>query len=385
MKKFMISLALASFALFSTAQETVSEVVVPTKSHSVVTNSFGSNWFLGVNGGVNLYNGVFMNGENIFDHVSPALDVYVGKWHTPGFGWRIAYRGLNIQPYEEMNHVAFMNFHFDAMFNLCNLIGGYKEDRVWNVIPYVGVGWAGRTESNNDSQNTMGGTFTGTLSANYGILQSFRVAKRWAINLELAGTFFRNGFSSKTGHKGHDMMWTATVGVTFNLGKVGWDNAPDVEALQGIYGGMIDGLQGQLDDALAANKEKQNQIKALEEANKGLEDELAAAKNVKPLSVSESIFFAFGSSKIASKKEELNIKAYAEAAKAAGAKVKVVGFADVVGSSEYNVKLSQARAEAVAEILKANGAEVESVIGYGESEEYKERFLNRRAVITVAE
>ena len=41
MKKFMISLALASFAMFSTAQETVSEVVVPTKSKSVVTNSFG--------------------------------------------------------------------------------------------------------------------------------------------------------------------------------------------------------------------------------------------------------------------------------------------------------------------------------------------------------
>ncbi|MBQ5752473.1 MAG: hypothetical protein IIV89_06465 [Bacteroidaceae bacterium] len=48
--------------MFSTAQETVSEVVVPTKSHSVVTNSFGSNWFIGVNGGVNLYNGVYMGG-----------------------------------------------------------------------------------------------------------------------------------------------------------------------------------------------------------------------------------------------------------------------------------------------------------------------------------
>ena len=387
MKKFMFLLAFAGFAMFANAQETTSEVVVPTKSKSVVTNSFGSNWFVGVNGGVNLYNGVFMNGENIFDHVSPALDVYVGKWHTPGFGWRIAYRGLNIQTYEEWCHAAFMNYHFDAMFNLCNLIGGYKADRVWNVIPYVGVGWAGRHAiKQNDNHNTMtSGVFTGTLSANYGILQSFRVAKRLSINLELAGSFFRNGFSGLTGWSGHDMMWTATAGLTVDLGRVGWDNAPDVEALQGIYAGMIDGLQGQLDDALAANKEKQNQIKALEDANKALEAEAAKAKNVKPLSVSESIFFDFGSSKIASKKEELNIKAYADAAKTAGAKVKVVGFADVVGSSEYNVKLSQARANAVAEVLKANGVEVESAVGYGESEEYKERFLNRRAVITVAE
>ena len=386
MKKIMFLLAFAGFAMFANAQETTSEVVVPTKSKSVVTNSFGSNWFVGVNGGVNLYNGVFMNGENIFNHVSPALDVYVGKWHTPGFGWRVAYRGLNIQTYKDLDHAAFMNYHFDAMFNLCNLIGGYKADRVWNVIPYVGVGWAGRHGFDTDNNNSMtSGAFTGTLSANYGILQSFRVAKRLSINLELAGAFFRNGFSSKPGWSGHDMMWTATAGLTVDLGRVGWDNAPDVEALQGIYGGMIDGLQGQLDDALAANKEKQNQIKALEEANKALEDEVAALRNVKPLSVSESIFFDFGSSKIASKKEELNIKAYADAAKTAGAKVKVVGFADVVGSSEYNVKLSQARANAVAEVLKANGAEVESAVGYGESEEYKERFLNRRAVITVAE
>ena len=97
MKKFMISLAIASIAMVSYAQETVSEVVVPTLKNSVVTNSFGSNWFLGVNGGVNLYNGVYMNGESVFDHVSPAVQVYAGKWHTPGFGWRVAYNGLCIK------------------------------------------------------------------------------------------------------------------------------------------------------------------------------------------------------------------------------------------------------------------------------------------------
>ena len=387
MKKFMISLAIASFAMFSFAQGTSNEVVVPTVKHSVATNSFGSNWFVGVNGGVNLYNGVITNGESPFKHISPALNVYVGKWHTPGYGWRVAYQGLNVQSYEAFDHTMLMNFHFDAMFNLSNMICGYREDRIWNVIPYVGVGWAGREAYNHEEGKgrMTSGDITGTLSANYGIMNTFRVAKRWAINLELAGSFFRNGFSSIPGWSGHDMMFTAAAGLTVDLGRVGWDNAPDLVALQGIYAGMIDGLQGQLDDALAANKEKQSQIKALEAANKELESEVSVLRNVKPLNVTESIFFEFGSSKIASKKELLNIKDYAEAAKAAGVKVKVVAFADYIGTNEYNVKLSQARAEAVAKILKENGAEVESVIGYGESEEYKERFLNRRAVITVAE
>ena len=386
MKKFMISLAVASIAMFSYAQETVSEVVVPTKSHSVVTNSFGSNWFVGVGAGVNLYNGTFMNGESVFDHISPALNVYVGKWHTPGFGWRVAYHGLNIQTFEKLDHSMFMNFHFDAMFNLSNLICGYRENRIWNVTPYVGVGWAGRHAFNTDNENSMGDSdFAGTLSANYGIINSFRVSKRWSINAELAGFFFRNGFSSRTAQSGHDMMWSATVGVSYKIGKTGWENAVDVPALQAIYGGIIDGLENDLNNANLLNKKAQDEISNLKgqlanmnEKQKELE---AAAKFV---DVKQSVFFAFASSKIDSKKEELNIKAYAKAAVDAGVKLRVVGFADVIGSEAYNLKLSTDRAEAVAKMLRDNGAEVETVIGQGESSEYSTKFLNRRVIIEVA-
>ena len=382
MKKFMISLAIASIAMFSYAQETVSEVVVPTKSNSVVTNSFGSNWFVGVNGGVNLYNGVFMNGESLFDHVSPALNIYVGNWHTPGFGWRIGYNGLNIQPYEKIDHAMFMNFHFDAMFNLSNLICGYREDRIWNVIPYVGVGWAGRRGFDTDNENSMGDDeFGGSLSANYGIMNTFRVSKRWAINAELSGFFFRNGFSSIPGRSGHDMMFAATVGVTYKIGKTDWENAVDVPALQAIYGGIIDGLENDLDNANLLNKKAQDEISNLKGQLAEMNAKVATAN--KFVDVKQSVFFAFASSKIDSKKEELNIKAYAKAAVEAGAKLRVVGYADVIGSETYNQKLSLSRAEAVAEMLRANGAEVETVLGEGESSEYNTKYLNRRVIIEV--
>lgn len=382
MKKFMISLAIASIAMFSYAQETVSEVVVPTKSNSVVTNSFGSNWFVGVNGGVNLYNGVFMNGESLFDHVSPALNIYVGKWHTPGFGWRVGYNGLNIQTYEKLDHAMFMNFHFDAMFNLSNLICGYREDRIWNVIPYVGVGWAGRHGFNSDNENSMGGSdFAGSLSANYGVVNTFRVSKRWAINAELSGFFFRNGFSSVPGRSGHDMMFAATVGVTYKIGKTDWENAVDVPALQAIYGGIIDGLENDLDNANLLNKKAQDEISNLKGQLADMNAKIATAN--KFVDVKQSVFFAFASSKIDSKKEELNIKAYAKAAVEAGAKLRVVGYADVIGSEAYNQKLSLSRAEAVAEMLRANGAEVETVLGEGESSEYSTKYLNRRVIIEV--
>ena len=388
MNKFMISLAIASIAMFSYAQETVSEVVIPTNDKSVVTNSFGSNWFVGVNGGVNLYNGVFTNGESPFKHISPALNIYFGKWHTPGFGWRIGYNGLNIQPYEDVDHTTFVNFHFDAMFNLSNLIFGYKEERIWNVIPYLGVGWAGRQAFNYEEdfkdKTFSDNSLTGTLSANYGIINTFRLAKRWALNLELSGFFFRNGFSSVQGSSGHDMMWAVTAGVTYKIGKVGWEKAVDVAALQASYAAIIDGLQNDVNNANALNRRAQNEIASLKSQLGDMTNKYNQAKNDKKvLDVKQSVFFAFGSAKIDSKKEEMNIAAYAKAAAEAGAKLRVIGWADVIGTDEYNKGLSQRRADAVAELLRANGATVETAVGNGESSEYSNKFLNRRAIIEV--
>ena len=193
MKKFIISLVFAGIAMFSFAQETVTEVVVPTKKYCVETNRFGANWFISVNGGASIYHGVTTRGENPFKHLSPNVSVYGGKWHTPGFGWRLGYTGLNVKYYENSGHWAFANFHFDALFNLSNLCCGYREDRIYNAIPYLGVGWAGR-KYRDDSK-----ILTGTLTANYGLINTFRVAKRWAINLELAGMFLRNGFGGNPG------------------------------------------------------------------------------------------------------------------------------------------------------------------------------------------
>ena len=390
MKKFMISLAIASFAMVSSvnAQETVSEVVVPTKEKAVVTNSFGSNWFIGVNGGVNIYNGVFMNGESAFDHLSPALNVYVGKWHTPGFGWRIAYQGLNIQTYEEFDHTMYMNFHIDAMFNLSNLICGYNEKRIWNFIPYVGVGWAGR-EAMNQEEGTgrmTSGDITGTLSANYGIINTFRVSKHWAINLELAGAFFRNGFSGIDGQNGHDMLWSANLGVTYKFNKVGWDAAVDVDALQALYAAQVAEAVADLDEAngkvARLKKENADLRKELNKAN----DDLKQLRNKKSVVAPEySVFFDFDSSKINSKKEKINIAAYAEAIKnSSAASVKVTGYTDTIGSEEYNTGLAERRANAVAEILKENGVDAEiEIVPVPNSDKESSKSLNRRAVIVI--
>lgn len=383
MKKFMISLAIASIAMVSFAQETVSEVVIPTKKGQVVTNSFGSNWFLGINGGVNLYNGVYMNGESILDHASPAVQVYFGKWHTPGFGWRVAYNGLNIKAYEDAAKKAYMNFHFDAMFNLSNLICGYREDRIWNVIPFIGAGWAGRTQYHSSSFSEM----TGTLTVNTGIMNTFRVSKHWAINFELDATFLRNGFGGAAGSSGQDMMFTALAGVTYKFNKVGWDAAADVDAIMAMNAAALAELNTQLQAKEAENAGLKNQLAA---AKQGLVAAQAALKECegKITAVSQSVFFAFNSSKVSSKKEIINLQGLVDAVKNSSAKLAVVGYADsATGSATYNQKLSEARANAVAEKLIELGLPQEKLVveGKGGVEVEKPARLNRRVIITVVE
>ena len=122
-----MSLVFASIAMFSFGQDVTSEVVVPTLKNSVTTNSFWSNWFVGVNGGLQWVNGVKTNGESFLDHGTAAINAYVGKWHTPGFGWRVAYNGYEIDPLNKVPRNSFYNVHADAIFNLSNLFFGYNE------------------------------------------------------------------------------------------------------------------------------------------------------------------------------------------------------------------------------------------------------------------
>lgn len=381
MKKIMLSLAIAGSVVFSYAQEVVvEEIVLPLKEHSVETNRFGANWFIDVNGGINLYNGVVTKGESPFKHISPNLNAHIGKWHTPGFGWRVGYNGLNMKCYKDGEHTSLAVFHYDALLNLTNLCCGYKEDRVYNAIPYIGFGWAGRRAYSYENWSGL----SGTLAANYGLINTFRIAERWAINLELEGYFFRNGFSGIAGSEGHDMMWSVSAGVTFRLGKTGWNHSVDVPAAMAVYGSVIADLETGLADADARNRKAHAEIVNLKNQLDAAEKKCSQLA-CKPhfVDIEQSVFFPFGSAVLDSKKEELNIKAYAEAAKAAGVKLRVVGYADTVGPEEYNKELSLQRAETVAGMLRANGAEVVSATGQGESSDYSTKYLNRRAIIEI--
>lgn len=386
MKKFMMSLAIASIAMVSFAQETVSEVVVPTVKNSVITNSFGSNWFIDVNVGAQVYNPVVTHGESMFDHLTlPAISAHVGKWHTPGFGWRIGYNGYEFNAYKDADDNSFYNVHFDALFNLSNLIYGYNEKRIWNFIPYAGLGYAANLDAPGAGNNRKAGSLTG----NFGILNTFRIAKRWAINLELGSMMAKKDFAPTNNltSNGYDWLFTAQVGVTFRLGKCTWDNTPDLDAIMALNAAALAELNAQLQAKESENAQLKNQLAAAKNALSQAQVRIKQLENEPNyVDVAQSVFFSFNSSKIASKKEIINLQALADAAKNAGVKLSVVGYADsATGSAAYNQKLSEARANAVAEKLVELGVPQDQLVveGKGGVAVEKPAKFNRRVIISI--
>lgn len=349
MRKFLIVLALASVSLTGMAQEE------PSLKYSVATNSFWSNWFIQGNFA---YSAFYSNEEKHEGYSkSPLKDfrrglgfsVAIGKWFTPGIGLRTKFNAMDgksvISTNADANKIKYWNLQEQALLNLSNLLCGYNPTRVWNFIPYAGVGVA-----RNCSYNTY------ELVGSAGILNTFRVSKRVAINLDLSYNLCGDDFEGMEYAWGrnldaaHDRWFTAEVGLTLNLGKATWNKVPDVDAIKALSQSQIDALKAQLADANAENDRLKNLL-----ANQPKQVEV-------PQSVKEfittpvSVFFNLDKTEIAELKDLVNVQALAKYAIDNNNNLLVTGYADsATGSAPHNQVLSEKRAKRVADELVKMG------------------------------
>ena len=391
MKKFLMILAFASVSMASMAQED------PTLKYSVATNSFWQNWFIQVNGS---WNAFYSNEEKGDDFAkspfkdfrsAPGFSVAVGKWFTPGLGLRTKFAAMNgrsvISENKDANDVKFWNAQEQALFNLSNMLCGYSATRVWNFIPYAGVGI-----TRNCSYNTY------ELAASAGILNTWKLSKRVLLNLDLGMTLCGDDFEGRLGAKkyvdlggkggdpspsNHDRWFTAELGLTFNLGRVGWDKTPDVDAIKALSQSQIDALNAQLNDANAENARLNARLREALANQKPAETPKAVREFV---TTPVSVFFNLDKTNIASQKDLVNIEGVAKYAKENNTNLLVTGYADsATGKADHNMWLSEERAKTVAEELVKMGVSRDKIetVAKGGVDELSPISFNRRATVQV--
>lgn len=355
MRKILMALVVAGLSMSAMAQTED----YPVREHSVQTNCFWDNWFISLGGGAQVM--LTDRGEAaLSETLTPNFSVSLGKWWTPGLGLRLQTHFPSFKDALKESHSSFA-LYGEAMFNLTNMFCGYKQDRLYNAIPYVGFG-------------RMLGDVQGWLPWTVGYLSTFRLSDSWSIDLDL----FLKQYNVANAATGRNWQAGAALGLTWNIGGRGFDASADMAAVAAMHAAQL----ASLNEALSA---EQTENKNLKEQLAKKPKEVIKEKIVKEvLAAPQSVFFSFNSAKIASKKEILNLESLANMAKNNGAKLKVTGYADsATGIPAYNQKLSERRAKAVAKELVKMGVAEENIVveGKGGVADVKPASYNRRVII----
>ena len=331
---------------YSKSLKTTTTIVENADKYKVETNRFWSNWFVTAGGGGLIFFGDHNMQMKFGDRLSPALDIGFGKWFTPGIGIRFMYSGLTIKgatqngshstgkvydasQWLDEQKFDFMNIHGDVLFNASNLLCGYNEKRFWSVTPYVGLGWILTWESPR-ARN---------FNASIGLINSFRLSSAFDLNPDVRGTATKDEFDGERGGRKEEGLLSVTVGVTYKFPRRTWGRST-VKTITFS------------DEELRLMRE---QLKAMNDENNRLKDELATSNKVTERVVETNILSApylvtFQISRYAlSNEARVNIGFQAKIMKEnKNAVYTIIGYADKgTGTKEFNQFLSKARAEAV--------------------------------------
>jgi outer membrane protein OmpA-like peptidoglycan-associated protein len=118
-----------------------------------------------------------------------------------------------------------------------------------------------------------------------------------------------------------------------------------------------------VNEQLAAEQQETEKLRVLLAQAEAKKPEVRVVKEVQFLGTSASVFFNTESSRIASRKDLVNVKELAELAKENGKTLVVTGYADSkTGAPAYNQKLSEKRAQAVAKELVKMGVSEDKIV-----------------------
>ena len=350
-KLFLTSLLLGVTTLTLSAQETVAPQAgtKPVYKTTFERGTAADHWFLTLQGGVGAQF-VGSNEEKPFgDRLQMSYSLSLGKYHTPSFATRLNLVGAQAHTYYKVGNdvknyeTSFVGAHYDFMFDMINHFSRYNAKRVFHIIPFVGMGY-------NMKFNKSFEDLHHTAAVDAGLQLQFRLGRR--ADLVIEGKAIYNNFNFNYSNCPKANAWNPnaynglygalTGGLNFRMGGVEWTEVVPMDYA------LINDLNSQISSLRAENAELSKRPVSCPECPEAL----APAKAV---SVIENVVaFRIGSAKI-DKNQMINVYNSAEAAKANGGKIYIVGYADEqTGTAQINMSLSERRAEAVKKALVDN-------------------------------
>ena len=372
MKKFLLSIAIVAISAGSVfAQENSAEKL---RWKGIMNNGFWSNWEIGIAGGINATAWNELGGvdnQKAIGDLGWQIEGNLTKWFNPILGARLQVIGGQLNTSDDYGRESkWILPHADAVLNLSNWFGGYREDRVYYAKLFAGAGVSFVNVGDNGGDG---------FAAVGGLINTFRVCKQLDINLELKAILT----------PGRDMpaviapiaaeygqIYSATLGLTYRFNKRDWSKAYSQEEVDGylasiaaLEAGLAEAHrnEGKLNERLAAQKAATDQ--ALKD-NEALRAELAKKKN--SVVSSSAIFFNFDSARLTDRaKASMQVLQETIANAPKDQVFTIVGHADAkTGAAAYNQKLSEKRAKAVYDYLVEQGVNKDQLTwkGVGSSE-----------------
>ncbi len=223
----------------------VEDYFISDNTHSVVTNTWKSNWYVMGDAGVNAFFGDKHVGAFKY-RLTPQFNIGVGKWLVPGFGVNLQFTGFRSKSHKSVDtdlftrdepmrvdkdgnnywqeNIKWWDISVNAKLNITRLIYGYEGDdskRLMNqFMASIGAGVTHHYGLSYGSANEL----SGRIELQYS--RFFTPAKAVSLDVKLRGMFYDTKYDGYFNNDHTDLVdlnLSLNVGVTYYFKYRGWE------------------------------------------------------------------------------------------------------------------------------------------------------------------
>lgn len=240
------SLALV-FVFSAIAQISKVSIQEDSLKHRIVfePTSFMDNFYVGAAFGTQLLLTEDADYLKIKDRLTPVFSLNAGKWISPYWGLNFQLKGYALNGYSTVNglyladpiarniygnndpvrnHVVirpdgsyrhflrYVHLNFELQASALNLILGYNENRIWDIIPSVGMGYM-------QVFNYKGIPASSSISNTFGLIGSYKYNDNLNFNVKLNSSILPDRFDGRLMGENYESYASVSLGVRYYFKK----------------------------------------------------------------------------------------------------------------------------------------------------------------------